>query len=144
MVKTISTLVVNGENKILALKRSRKANQHHGKWDIISGRIKNGETPNECFERELFEKIGLTRYLFVEKKAPFVYQEKGLKKLVYPYLCKISHSRIELNHLYQQFKWVTFNEFFQLDYIPALKTYLEIFNQFIALLLAFQSKQIAS
>ena len=49
------------ENSFLMLHRTKKANDpNHAKWIGVGGHVENGETPDECFFREVKEETGLT------------------------------------------------------------------------------------
>ena len=49
------------EGSYLMLHRTKKANDpNHAKWIGVGGHVENGETPDECFIREVSEETGLT------------------------------------------------------------------------------------
>ena len=49
------------EGSYLMLHRTKKANDpNHAKWIGVGGHVENGETPDECFSREVNEETGLT------------------------------------------------------------------------------------
>lgn len=49
------------EDSFLMLHRTKKANDpNHAKWIGVGGHVENGETPDECFFREVAEETGLT------------------------------------------------------------------------------------
>jgi ADP-ribose pyrophosphatase len=58
----LSTLCYIGKNgKTLMLHRVKKQNDvHEGKWNGLGGRVEQGETPEECIIREVYEESGLT------------------------------------------------------------------------------------
>jgi 8-oxo-dGTP diphosphatase len=48
------------EGSYLMLHRTKKANDpNHAKWIGVGGHVENGETPDECFIREVREETGL-------------------------------------------------------------------------------------
>lgn len=51
--------VFNG-NKVLMINRNKRANDMHlGKWNGLGGKFNQGETPEECVIREVYEESGL-------------------------------------------------------------------------------------
>lgn len=65
--KTINTTLcyIEQEGKYLMLLRNKKKNDlNEGKWIGIGGKFEDGETPDECLLREVYEETGvrLTNY----------------------------------------------------------------------------------
>ena len=57
-ITTLGYLIQN--NSYLMLHRTKKANDpNHAKWIGVGGHVENGETPDECFVREVREETGL-------------------------------------------------------------------------------------
>lgn len=47
-------------NKVLMINRNKRANDMHlGKWNGLGGKFNQGETPEECVIREVYEESGL-------------------------------------------------------------------------------------
>ena len=51
-------VVENGNSEILLLKRSTASRYGPGLWGFPAGHVEDGESPQECARRELFEEIG--------------------------------------------------------------------------------------
>lgn len=52
--------LIHGDSYLM-LHRTKKANDpNHAKWIGVGGHVENGETPDECFFREVNEETGLT------------------------------------------------------------------------------------
>ncbi len=56
---TVTAAVIVHDNKILIAKRSSTDKLAH-KWEFPGGKIEQGESPEECLQRELHEELGIT------------------------------------------------------------------------------------
>ncbi|MBJ8325970.1 NUDIX hydrolase [Streptococcus pacificus] len=61
MVKLATICYIDNGKELLLLHRNKKENDvHEGKWISVGGKIEQGESPEECAKREIFEETGLT------------------------------------------------------------------------------------
>ena len=59
-MKLATLCYVQNDNKTLMLYRNKKENDYHeGKWNGLGGKFEQGESPEECAVREVFEESGL-------------------------------------------------------------------------------------
>ena len=65
------------DDAYLMLHRTKKSNDpNHAKWIGVGGHVENGETPDECFIREVKEETGLTlRSLRLRSMITFISDE---------------------------------------------------------------------
>ena len=127
IVNAVSVILINLDKKILALKRSGNKKWYPNKWDIVSGKIKSWESPDGCFQREVFEEIGVSDFQKVERGIPFLYEESGKKWLVHPYKCVIGTDSFKLNSEHSEFKWMTLKELPYSEHAKPLRKELSVF-----------------
>lgn len=61
MVQLATICYIDNGQELLLLHRNKKPNDvHEGKWISVGGKLEQGETPDECAIREIFEETGLT------------------------------------------------------------------------------------
>jgi 8-oxo-dGTP diphosphatase len=59
-MKLATLCYLRHEGKTLMVHRIKKENDiHQGKWNGLGGKIEQGETPEECVTREMYEESGL-------------------------------------------------------------------------------------
>ena len=59
-MKLATLCYVMDNDKTLMLLRNKKENDYHeGKWNGLGGKLEQGETPEECAVREVYEESGL-------------------------------------------------------------------------------------
>lgn len=57
-MKTVTAAIIQDNNRIL-LTRRKEGQKLSGYWEFPGGKIENGETPQQCLERELYEELGV-------------------------------------------------------------------------------------
>jgi len=58
MIRVAAGIVVKDGRILIA--RRKKGQSHAGLWEFPGGKIEQGETPQECLERELEEELGIS------------------------------------------------------------------------------------
>lgn len=53
----VGVIIINGKNQVLLTKRSMLREHHPGEWEIVSGRLDQGEGFEKALEREVFEEL---------------------------------------------------------------------------------------
>lgn len=78
-MKNTSLCYIENDGRYLMLHRTKKEfDENEGKWIGIGGRFEEGESPDECAAREIFEETGLTvRGLRCRGIVTFVSDEWG-------------------------------------------------------------------
>lgn len=61
MAKNTTLCYLEQDGNYLMLHRTKKVNdENHDKWIGVGGKFEDGESPEECMQREVFEETGLT------------------------------------------------------------------------------------
>ena len=61
MIATTLCYIKNNKDEYLLLHRVKKVNDiNEGKWIGVGGKLEEGETPDQCVVREVYEETGLT------------------------------------------------------------------------------------
>ncbi len=111
-ILTVKAVIINDDNEILLLKRSKKS-RNSGKWDLPGGTLEKGELIEEALKREILEETGLEVEVddilgtaeFVKEAKQFKDEKRGLRFLAY---CKDEEVKISDEH--QKFRWFSFDE----------------------------------
>lgn len=127
MLENVSVIIENKEGKILILKRSSNEKWYPEKWCVVAEKIKEGETPDKCLERGLFEETQIKNYKEIEKKESYLFEDSNFKRIIYPYRCKIDNNNIKLNHEHSEYRWMTLDELLILDIAKPVKSHLKLF-----------------
>lgn len=95
------------------------------KWEFPGGKIKTGETPDECLRREIIEELGIT-IAVKEHLQPTTHEYPAVTVTLYPFICSITGGEIKL-HEHMAVTWLPPRELAGLDWseadIPVLAAY---------------------
>ena len=129
-MKLATLCYIKNNEKTLMLHRVKKENDmHQGKWNGLGGKLKSGETPEECVIREVQEECGLIL------KNPFL---KGI--LTFPTFDGINDWRVFvfiakefegelINSKEGNLKWINDNELLNLNLWDGDKVFLKWLDQ---------------
>ena len=117
MVTVTAAIILNkNKDKVLVAKRNKEA-QLAGKWEFPGGKIKEGETPENCLKRELKEELNID----VEVSGFFAenihsYDHETIKLL--SYFAWWIEGEITL-HVHEKVDWVEIEKLRYCDFAPA-------------------------
>ena len=108
------------ENKFLLFRRSLSGKIYPGIWQMVTGKIDEGESTADAVKRELFEETGLRpQKLFVVPKINSFYFPTNDKIVLSPvFLAVVNTTEIKISDEHCEFKWVSFDEASKLIYWP--------------------------
>lgn len=95
------------------------------KWEFPGGKIRRGETAEECLHREIREELGVS--ISVESALqPTTHEYPSVTVTLYPFVCTIADGEIEL-HEHADMIWLPPEKLAELDWaaadIPVLSAY---------------------
>lgn len=123
----VTCALIEREGRVLCTRRSAEMSLPL-KWEFPGGKIKEGESPEGCLRRELFEELGLEVEIG-RALPPVTHRYPDFAITLYPFLCRISPSaEITLNE-HDRAAWFLPEEFGDIDWAAAdigvMRNYLE-------------------
>jgi ADP-ribose pyrophosphatase YjhB (NUDIX family) len=105
--------VLNPDGQILTIRRSKTDPRKPLTWDLPGGFLNPGEDPTVAAIRETKEEVG------IEIRDPRVFHVESFNDTKYGirlfYYANVSNVSITLSYEHDEFKWVTKEEFAELD-----------------------------
>lgn len=115
-MREVTAAIIMKDNKVLIAQRA-PGQRVSGKWEFPGGKIEEGETPEECLKREIFEELDIQIEVLSKFGESILKYDMGTIKLI-AFNCKWVSGEIALN-VHSQIKWVSRAEFDQYDFAPA-------------------------
>lgn len=119
-MKKITVSVILFKNKILLLKRASTSKYDPGKWEFVSGFVKeDGDIRQQSQKRTLYE-TGLNTS-FIKQGEDFEVEDEYGKWLIYPFLFSSISDKVQLRETsHTQYKWISLEELSQHDCVKDL------------------------
>jgi len=122
---TQKAVIQNEEGKILTIFRTETAPSRPNTWDLPGGEVDFGESAIDSIKREIKEETGLE----VEDVRPFdvethLFPEEDVYWFTIAYKCKALSDNVVLSWEHNDYKWVTPEEFLQLESAPRLQKFI--------------------
>jgi len=115
MIEVTCAIIVEKE-QVLVTQRSESMS-HPLKWEFPGGKVKEGETAEDCIKREIREELGLEiRVERLLRAVRFGYKSHTIKLI--PFICKVVKGSISLNE-HRSFRWVPLKDLEELDWLEA-------------------------
>ena len=121
------TAIIKNKNKFLVVKRGNNEIAYPGKWAFPGGKVEKGQNIFETLRREVFEEVGLENYKKYLKDYTFL-RPDGHNVVGFCFLVKTKSDGVKLSTDFEDYKWVTPDEFNELDHIEGMEE--EVFLAF--------------
>jgi len=122
----VSCAIIERSGHVLSAQRSESMSMPL-KWEFPGGKIREGEYPVSCLERELVEEMGIQ--ILVRAPLPTtIHHYPSFTITLYPFVCSIRSGDIIL-HEHTAYSWLPPEDLASIDWAEAdvfvLKNYLE-------------------
>ena len=124
-------VVVNGEDKILAVFRGAGAPYMPNKWDIPGGVIEEGEAFIPAITREVREEAGIAVSDLHLIDVHNVAIPGDIMWVTLCYVCKAVSTEVKLSFEHDEYRWVTPEEFLQLDSFDKIQQFVRAYQQYV-------------
>ena len=115
-VTEVTCAIIVRKGSVLITQRSASM-PHPLKWEFPGGKVKEGESVEECIRREIREELGLR--IEVERLLPSVRHTYGRMPItLIPLVCRILDGEVKLSE-HSAFRWVPLNELEGVDWLEA-------------------------
>ena len=126
----VACAIIERDGKILAVQRSERMNMPL-KWEFPGGKIRQGESPEECVVREVSEELDMQ--IVAGQSLPSVsYDYPHFSVTLYPFICAVISGEITL-HEHKAMRWLSTHEMWSLDWLaadfPIISAYRESLNK---------------
>lgn len=109
MALTIKAVVLNENNEVLILKRSKDNFLNAGKYDIPGGHIRENESLEDSIKREIKEETGLDSVFgqiidvveFPKDNPLFKEEKRGIRCI-----CYVNFNEIKLSAEHEEYEWI--------------------------------------
>ena len=102
----VSAILLDGDDQILFLRRSRDDDFMPGSWDIPGGGLDYGEDPEEGLRREIMEEAGL-KIEIIRVLTVSTYFMGEVHRIDVTYLCSaIDSHKLKLSSEHDYYEWV--------------------------------------
>jgi 8-oxo-dGTP diphosphatase len=120
-MKVTCALIIEN-NKILAVKRGHDQ-YNPGMWEFPGGKVKEGESLENCIKRELYEELDIEVTLH-KLLPPVVHNYPEFEIKLIPFICEMKNGDLKLAE-HAEFKWCELGDLGQLDFTEADRKIIE-------------------
>lgn len=126
----VACAIIERNGSVLAAQRSKNMKMPL-KWEFPGGKIKPGETPEDCLRREIAEELGVK--IAIHRSLPTVtHAYPTFTITLYSFVCSIVTGKIKL-HEHAAVTWLPRNKLFTLDWakadLPVVEAYCRLLGK---------------
>jgi 8-oxo-dGTP pyrophosphatase MutT (NUDIX family) len=120
--KEVVSSFITHEGKLLLLKRS-PTHKHGNKWGVVSGYIKENETPFQTALREISEEVSIDSHdlKLIKESGIIRIQEENIIWIIHPFLFEVNSDKVKVEHEHEEYKWIYPHEISKFDCIIGLE-----------------------
>lgn len=118
MKKGVNVIITDNQDRMLVLKRGTSVEFSPNLWDLPGGKVEENESLREAVKREAKEESGLDVEL--ENEHFFIYHYPNGKIDIYAFRVKLISGKISLDEKHTEFRWISKNDWKNLDYTPSV------------------------
>ncbi len=115
----------NSEGKYLTILRSATDPSRPLTWDLPGGNIEEGEDLHENMKREILEETGIELDDFEIFDVGSAVNGRGEYSVQVAYRGNVDNPKVVLSYEHSEYRWVTKEEFLELDSSSKIKKFLE-------------------
>src|SRR5512145_2699187 len=128
MIEVTCAIIRNDEGKVLVVRRGPHMG-NAGKWEFPGGKIKTGETHEDCIVREIHEELGIDIVLTGSlEPVEHNYGDKFIK--LYPFICDTLASKLFLTE-HDAHEWLVPGKLLDVRFseadVPVAKNYVSLY-----------------
>lgn len=122
-IVAVSAIIRNKTgDRVLVVKRGRNEVAYPGKWAFPGGKVERGQTVTDALKREIMEEVGLE----IEDNWSFLndytfMRPDGHNVVGMNFLARAKTDNVRLSGDFEDFRWVTPEEFESLDCIEGMR-----------------------
>lgn len=122
MIQVTCALIVSRGKVLIA--QNKEDSDHPFQWEFPGGKLKAGETEEQCICREIKEELELE--IRILEKLPGVEYDYGIKKIeLIPFICGIKSGELKLNdHI--KTEWIEMDKLYAVDFSAADKKLIDL------------------
>lgn len=122
----VTCAIIIKEDRVLITQRSENM-PHPLKWEFPGGKVKEGESPEHCIKREIFEELGLK--VVVKQLLPSVKHAYNTHSIeLIPFICIVDEGKISLTE-HRSYRWIPVEELESVDWLEADLDVVRIFKE---------------